>query len=95
MKMFDSGGNSGLAAITIGGVFQSNDEIVTPMRLLGSNPDAIPAYISTPIDEEAWRVGADFRLLGTDGMSLRFNYVGEFGKDVETHSGGVNLCFRF
>ena len=90
-----SEGSSATAAITIGGVFQSDDELVSPMRLLGSNPNAAPAFIATPIDDEAWRVGADIRFETDQGMSLRLNYVGEYGEKVESHTAGVNFRLKF
>jgi hypothetical protein len=88
-------GSSATAAITIGGVFQSDDELVSPMRLLGSNPNAAPAFIATPIDDEAWRVGADIRFETDQGMSLRLQYVGEYGEKVESHTAGVNFRLKF
>ena len=87
--------SSASAAITLGGVFHSDDEFVAPMRLLGSNPDAAPAYISTPIDEQAWRVGADIRFESDTGLSLRLNYVGEYGEKVESHTVGANFHVKF
>jgi hypothetical protein len=87
--------SSASAAITIGGVFHSDDELVAPMRLLGSNPDALPAYIATPIDEQAWRVGADIRFESDTGLSLRLNYVGEYGEKIESHTAGVNFHVKF
>ena len=50
---------------------------------------------STPIDEQAWRVGADVRFGNDDGLSLRLNYVGESGDKIESHTGGVNVRLKF
>ncbi|RZJ39306.1 MAG: autotransporter outer membrane beta-barrel domain-containing protein [Brevundimonas sp.] len=83
------------AAITLGGVFHSEDDLLAPMRLLGSNPDALPALIATPIDDQAWRVGADIRFENNHGLSLRLNYVGEYGDRVESHTAGVNVRMKF
>ncbi|HWW12876.1 MAG TPA: autotransporter outer membrane beta-barrel domain-containing protein, partial [Brevundimonas sp.] len=88
-------GSSASAAFTLGRVFHSEDELVAPMRLLGSNPDAAPAFITTPIEEQAWRVGADVRFGNDNGLSLRLNYVGEFGDKVESHTVGANLRMKF
>ena len=87
--------SSASAVLTVGRVFHSEDELVAPMRLLGSNPDAAPAFITTPIDEQAWRVGADVRFGNDDGLSLRLNYVGEFGDKIESHTAGVNVRLKF
>ena len=86
---------SASAAITLGGVFHSKDELLAPMRLIGSNPDALPALIATPIDDQAWRVGADIRFESNHGLSLRLNYVGEYGDKVESHTAGVNFHVKF
>ncbi|RZJ95655.1 MAG: autotransporter outer membrane beta-barrel domain-containing protein [Brevundimonas sp.] len=87
--------SSATAAITLGGVFHSDDQLIAPMRLLGSNPDALPAYIATPFDDQALRAGADIRFESDTGLSLRLSYVGEFGDKVESHTAGVNFHVKF
>jgi hypothetical protein len=88
-------GHTASAAITVGGVFNSTDELMAPMRLLGSNPDALPAFITTPIDDQALRVGADIRFENDRGMSVRLNYVAEFGDRIDSHTAGVKLKVAF
>ena len=81
--------------MTIGGVFHNDEAITSPMRLPGSNPDAMPAYIASPFDGEAYRAGAELRWFGDRGASLRLSYVGEYGDRTESHSAGMDLRFRF
>lgn len=43
----------------------------------------------------AWRVGADIRFESDTGLSLRLNYVGEYGEKIESHTAGVNFHVKF
>jgi len=94
-KAGDQTRNGVTFAVTLGGVFNTEDAIVSPMRLIGSNPDAMPAYIASPFDDEAYRAGAELRWFGDRGASLRLSYVGEYGDRTESHSAGLDLRFKF
>ncbi|WP_269514563.1 autotransporter outer membrane beta-barrel domain-containing protein [Brevundimonas subvibrioides] len=82
-------------AVTLGGVFHTDDQLTSPMRLQGSNPEAMPAYIASPIDGQAYRAGAELRWFGDHGESLRLSYTGEYGDRTESHSAGLDLRIRF
>ena len=91
----DTPGAQGVLSFNVGGVFQSEDRLESPFRLLGANPLSDPAVISTPLDQEALRVGADFSIAADNGVSLRLRYTGEFGDRTDSHSAGLDLRFRF
>jgi hypothetical protein len=82
-------------AVTMGGVFHTVDSVTSPMRLLGSNPDAMPAYIASPFDDTAYRAGAELRWTGEGGASLRLSYTGEYGDRTESHAAGMDFRIRF
>ncbi|MFN3815111.1 hypothetical protein [Brevundimonas sp.] len=88
-------GAQGVLSFTVGGVFQSEDEIESPFRMLGASPLSDPAVISTPLDREALRVGADFAIVGDNGVSMRLRYSAEFGDRTDSHSAGLDFRFRF
>ncbi|HYD28092.1 autotransporter outer membrane beta-barrel domain-containing protein [Brevundimonas sp.] len=81
--------------VTAGGVFRSSDEIRMPYRLLGSNPEAVPANITTAIDQDAWRIGTDLRIARANGLEFRFTYEAEFGDKTDNRTAGLNLRMKF
>ncbi|KQW78785.1 autotransporter outer membrane beta-barrel domain-containing protein [Brevundimonas sp. Root1279] len=81
--------------VTAGGVFRSQDEIRMPYRLLGSNPDAIPAMIGTSLNQEALVLGADLRVATAAGFEFRFTYEAESGETFDNRTAGLNLRMRF
>jgi len=82
-------------AITASGVFNTTDRIEAPFRLLGGNPSAAPAMISTLMDRRAAHVGAELRVVGNENLSLRLGYDGEFGKRSEDHRASLSARIRF
>jgi hypothetical protein len=82
-------------SFTLGAVVNSSDRLEMPFRLVGANPAADPAQISTVMDKTAYRVGAEVHVIGDDKVSVRFNYAGEFGERTSSQSAGLNLRVRF
>ncbi|MFN3931270.1 MAG: hypothetical protein ACK4JY_05910 [Brevundimonas sp.] len=91
----DTPGAQGVLSFTVGGVFQSEDRIESPFRMVGANPLSDPAVISTPLDRETLRLGADFSIVADNGVSMRLRYENESGDRTDSHSAGFDLRFRF
>ena len=83
------------ATFTVGEVFRSDDQLVLPMRLLGSNPAADPALISTALDRQALRLGAELRVARASGLEVRVGYTAELSDGVHNHTAGINLKMPF
>ena len=82
-------------SMTVGGVFQSEDEMVLPVRFLGANPDADPAVLGTTLGGDLLRIETELNLVGSDRMGFRLGYTGEFGDTVERHRAGFDFRVRF
>ena len=95
LTMQDDARGYAAATFTVGQVFRSDDELVVPVRLLGANSTAAPARIGTALDRQALRFGAELRMAGSKGVELRLGYTGEFGDQVDNHTGGINLKIAF
>ena len=94
--VFNEGGTTeGRLSATIGGRVHSDDDFELPMRLIGANPAASPAILSSGFETESLKAGVDFELSGDDRWSFRASYVGEFDDRTETHTAGANLRIRF
>ncbi|MDY6923439.1 MAG: autotransporter outer membrane beta-barrel domain-containing protein [Pseudomonadota bacterium] len=91
----DTPGAQGVLSFTVGGVFQSEDRIESPFRMLGANPLSETAVISTPLDRETLRLRADFSIVADNGVSMRLRYQNESGDRTDSHSAGFDLRFRF
>ena len=87
----------GYAAVTftVGQVFRSDEQLVLPMRLLGSNPAADPAQIATALDDQALRLAAELRVARASGLEVRLGYTAELSDSVHNHTAGINLKMPF
>jgi len=95
LTLQDNANGYAAATLAVGEVFRSTDRLTLPIRLLGSNSDADPALIGTPLDNQALTLAAELRLAHASGMEVRVNYTAEFGDHVDNHTAGINLKMPF
>lgn len=95
VRLFGDDAKGGVFTLTGGGVFHTEDHITAPFRLIGANPSADPAWISTAFDRSAVRLGAAVDVVGNDRFSVRLRYDGEKGERTENHRGGIDVKLAF
>lgn len=79
----------------LGGVFYSEDSIAVSSAFIGA-PAGIPNFLTNAqIDDAMGNVGAGLDLVWTDGTTIKAQYDGLFGEEVQQHSFGAKASVKF
>ena len=80
---------------TVGYQFGDRNNIVAPIRLIGSPDGSDPAMVRTLIDKNMLLLGANADIAVGKAASLRFGVKGLYGDKVKSESANVKLVVRF
>lgn len=79
----------------VGAIIRSDDDVSVPFSFAGA-PDGVSGFVlSDQFDQVSATVDVGFDILTAQGVNIGLKYEGQYGENVEQHSGNLKVGIDF